>query len=37
MIQLEHLTNGAVRVTLEDERTFLFNNEYEAIEFILGG
>jgi hypothetical protein len=33
---MEHLTNGTVRVTLSDNRTFVFNNEFEAIEFILG-
>ena len=35
-MKMEHLTNGTVRVTLEDNRSFLFNNEFEAIEFILG-
>lgn len=37
MIKMEHLQNGAVRVTLENEVTRVFNNELEALEFILGG
>lgn len=37
MIKMEHLTNGCVRVTLENETTRVFNNELEAYEFILGG
>lgn len=37
MIKMEQLTNGAVRVTLVNGVTRVFNNEFEAIEFILNG
>lgn len=37
MIEMEHLTNGTVRVTLVNGTTRVFNNELEALEYILGG
>jgi hypothetical protein len=36
MIKMEHLTNGAVRVTLENGVTRVFSDRLEAIQFILG-
>ena len=36
MIKMEQLTNGAVRVTLENGVTRVFSDRLEALQFVLG-